>query len=69
MASQTITTSSFDAMSFSDRKCALPGEKGNLVFMKDYSKSGCEYECGLEVAAKKCACVPWNLPRHGFYQT
>ena len=46
-----------------DRKCGLPNEVSNLKYLKTFSKSGCEYECGLERAAKKCSCIPWNLPR------
>ena len=42
---------------------ALAKEKGNLRFLLNYTKSGCEYECGLDRAAKKCSCIPWNLPR------
>ena len=63
LASQTRTTAKFETMSRQDRKCALPNEKGKLKFMKNYSMSGCEYECALERAAEKCYCIPWNLPR------
>lgn len=57
------TTAKFESLSFRDRKCALAKEKGNLRFLLNYTKSGCEYECGLDRAAKKCSCIPWNLPR------
>jgi len=63
MQSQIGTTSKFDSMNFQDRNCALPNESGKLRYMKMYTKSACEYECALEKAAKRCYCIPWNLPR------
>jgi hypothetical protein len=63
MQSQIGTTSNFDSMNFQDRSCALPNENGKLRYMKMYTKSACEYECALEKAAKRCFCIPWNLPR------
>ena len=63
MSSQMETTSNFDSMNYQDRNCNLPNEKGNLRYMKRYTKSACEYECALEKAAKRCFCIPWNLPR------
>ena len=63
MASQTTTTTKFEAMNLKYRNCRLDVEKGGLKYMKSYTKSGCEYECALNRSALKCHCIPWNLPR------
>ncbi len=61
--SQIGTTSKFDSMNYEDRNCTLPNENSKLRYMRMYTKSACEYECALVKAAKKCLCIPWNLPR------
>jgi hypothetical protein len=32
------------------------------LFQK-YSKSSCEYECGIQLAKQECNCIPWYIPR------
>ena len=29
---------------------------------KEYTKSGCIFECLIRVAHEYCDCVPWNIP-------
>jgi hypothetical protein len=63
LASQIATTEKFESMSQKDRNCGLENESDYLRHFKNYSKSACEYECGLKKAEQKCSCTPWNIPR------
>jgi hypothetical protein len=62
-ANQIITNERFDAMPHIERNCLLPKEHLNSNFFRKYSKSSCEYECGIQQAEKECGCIPWYIPR------
>ena len=32
--------------------------------LKNFSTSGCQFECTLQWAYHQCHCVPWNFPWH-----
>jgi hypothetical protein len=48
--SQTATTAAFDDLTVDDRKCVLPDENRGMKLFRRFSKSGCEYECAVEIA-------------------
>ena len=60
---QVTSSEEFDQMSHNHRNCSLAHESGDLKYLNNYSKSGCEYECVLEKAVHRCQCIPWNMPR------
>ena len=44
------------------RNCKFSHETEDLVFLKQYSKAGCQFECKLQYAKKTCGCTPWDYP-------
>ena len=56
------TTTSFDNLDASIRKCKSQYETEGLIFLNQYTKVGCEYECAAKQASDLCKCVPWFFP-------
>ena len=52
----------FESLNLQDRKCKNANETEGLFFTKHYSKVGCETNCALKFAMKKCNCLPWYIP-------
>ena len=46
------------------RKCKLPGETEGFMFLRNYTKSGCEFETAANYALKVCKCLPWYYPNN-----
>ena len=63
ITSQVVTTPTFDVMSRDTRRCALPEDNGNMKYLKNNSRSGCGFECMVEMSKERCGCAPWNFPR------
>ena len=57
------TSSRFDELPLTDRKCRLKIETHDMELLKSYSKSGCEFECAIKKSADTCRCLPWSIPR------
>ena len=62
-ASISNTSPNFEALTQNVRNCLFSHEAKNLSYFRNYSKSGCNYECALRQAIEDCKCVPWNMPR------
>ena len=62
------TTEEFEVFSVNKRKCKLPHESHDLMLLKNYTKTGCEFECALRKAIDLCKCFPWFYPNN-FTQT
>ena len=46
------------------RDCKFAHENQGLEILRTYSNAGCQFECKLRYARKKCGCTPWDYP-HG----
>ena len=57
------TTERFETLDKSYRDCSLMSETETTNLTNAYSKSNCEYECGINYAKEKTGCVPWNFPK------
>ena len=44
------------------RSCRFRHDIEGLKLFKQYSQSACQFECQIEMATKKCGCVPWDYP-------
>ena len=53
------TTKDFNELDRNQRKCKLPHETDGLLFLKEYSRIGCEVECAAKRAMLICKCLPW----------
>ena len=56
------TTADFNDLKRNQRKCKLPHETEGFQFLKEYSRSGCEFECAVQKAISLCKCLPWYYP-------
>ena len=56
------TTTDFNDLELHQRKCKLPHETKGFKFLKEYSMSGCEFECAIQRAISLCKCLPWYYP-------
>ena len=56
------TTADFNDLELHQRKCRLPHETEGFIFLKEYSRSGCEFECAVQKAISLCKCMPWYYP-------
>ena len=56
------TTADFNDLKLHQRKCKLPHETEGCQFLKEYSRSGCEFECAVQKAISLCKCLPWYYP-------
>jgi hypothetical protein len=56
------TTADFNDLELHQRKCKLPHETEGFQFLKEYSRSGCEFECAVQKAISLCKCMPWYYP-------
>ena len=56
------TTTDFNNLDRNQRKCKLSHETEGFKFLKEYSRSGCEFECAVQKAISICKCLPWYYP-------
>ena len=45
-----------------EREKEVTSQKKAIDILKDFSSTGCLYECMLQYAFHMCKCVPWNHP-------
>jgi len=65
-AAEVTTEERFNNLDPTVRKCLLPFENQSMKYFRNYSKSGCQYECALRKAEEICKCIPWLFPRFIF---
>ena len=53
------TTTDFNGLEMQQRECKLPHETEGFMFLKEYSRKGCEFECAVKEAISLCKCLPW----------
>ena len=53
------TTEDFNNLAIHQRNCKLPHETDGFMFLKKYSRIGCEFECAAKQAIQICKCIPW----------
>ena len=56
------TTTDFNELQRSQRKCKLSQETDGFSFLKQYSRKGCQFECAIKMAVQICKCIPWYYP-------
>lgn len=45
------------------RKCRFRKDNHDLKLFSQYSQAACEFECQIQMATRKCGCVPWDYPQ------
>ena len=60
--SQSITNENTKHLPKEKRQCQFKDEKENSRLFKDYRQGNCIFECQLNIASKKCGCMPWDYP-------
>ena len=55
-------TSEFLNMDKEVRNCQTANDLPTKTTLKMYNKQNCKYECMVNYAMKKCACIPWDFP-------
>ena len=56
------STEYFDELKRDQRNCKLSYETEGFIFLKEYSRIGCEFECAAQTAMSICQCLPWYYP-------
>ena len=56
------TSNEFESLELEQRKCKLRHETQGFDFLKEYTKTGCEFECAVKRAGDLCHCFPWYIP-------
>jgi hypothetical protein len=63
--SQIVTSRNAQSLSEKRRECRFQHERKGLKLFKEYTRSGCIFECQLNKALSKCGCIPWDYPHPG----
>ena len=58
------STKEFSELDLNVRNCKFTHETDGFIFLKNYSKSGCEFECASQEALNICKCLPWFYPNN-----
>ena len=58
------TTSDYNDLDLTTRKCKLPHETDGFQLLQEYSQKGCELECASKKAISFCKCLPWQYPNN-----
>ena len=53
------TSDNFVALEMWSRKCKMSYETRGMNLVKNYSRTGCEFECAFDKAVELCRCTPW----------
>ena len=60
----TEISKNFASLDQATRKCKLSHETEGFQFLRNYTKTGCEFECAAKAAMKICKCLPWYYPNN-----
>ena len=56
------TSTDHDELDVKERNCRLSHETEGFLFLQEYSRKGCEFECAAQKAVQICKCLPWFYP-------
>ena len=60
----TEISENFASLNQATRKCKLSHETEGFQFLRNYTKTGCEFECAAKLAMEICQCLPWYYPNN-----
>ena len=60
----TEISENFASLNQATRKCKLSHETEGFRFLRNYTKTGCEFECAAKLAMEICQCLPWYYPNN-----
>ena len=66
LSASVVSTDDIKDIAPEARDCFFADE-GNLDFYKKYTFSNCRLECAIKRTEKIFKCVPWHLPRVGYF--